>query len=202
MMRRRMKMAVHSLHNNLFYFKILLPTGEVIRPHLWQPETVPMQIVRVGSLFILVMPGEFTTMAGRRLRDTVRDVLVAEGIANPTIVLTGLSGSYSDYITTKGTRSCTLGTILTTPRDHNRGVRGAALRGRLDDLRPVHADGLPARVRDPCARPCPQPDRRRGHPAARLLRRAHLVRAKDRDGYRSLGRELWRHHQRYKWPTS
>ena len=38
-----------------------------------QPSIVDVQILRVGQLVILCVPGEFTTMAGRRLRDAVAD---------------------------------------------------------------------------------------------------------------------------------
>ncbi len=36
-----------------------------------QPAIVPIQILRVGQLVILSVPGELTTMAGRRLREAV-----------------------------------------------------------------------------------------------------------------------------------
>jgi neutral ceramidase len=47
---------------------------------------------------------EFTTMAGRRLRDAVKDVLIQEGDgefnSNIHVVIAGLSNTYSQYITT------------------------------------------------------------------------------------------------------
>ena len=39
---------------------ILLNTGELNHPYPWQPKIVPVQILRVGQLFILAAPGEFT----------------------------------------------------------------------------------------------------------------------------------------------
>ena len=39
---------------------ILLNTGELNQPYQWQPKVVPVQIFRVGQLFILAAPGEFT----------------------------------------------------------------------------------------------------------------------------------------------
>lgn len=36
-----------------------------------QPSIVEIQILRAGQLVILCVPGEFTTMAGRRLREAV-----------------------------------------------------------------------------------------------------------------------------------
>lgn len=38
-----------------------------------QPAVVDIQILRVGQLVVLCVPGEFTTMAGRRLRQAVHD---------------------------------------------------------------------------------------------------------------------------------
>ncbi|KAI6661045.1 Neutral ceramidase-like [Oopsacas minuta] len=47
------------------------------------------------------VPGEFTTMSGRRLRDAVYETLVKEGMTNGSqVVIAGLSNVYSDYITT------------------------------------------------------------------------------------------------------
>jgi len=39
---------------------ILLNTGEVDVPYEWQPSIVPVQIIRVGQLYVLAAPGEFT----------------------------------------------------------------------------------------------------------------------------------------------
>ena len=39
---------------------------------LRQPAIVEIQILRVGQLAILCVPGELTTMAGRRLREAVQ----------------------------------------------------------------------------------------------------------------------------------
>jgi neutral ceramidase len=53
---------------------ILLPVltylfkGYANFPYDWSPSTVDIQIFRVGNLVILVIPGEMTTMAGRRIR--------------------------------------------------------------------------------------------------------------------------------------
>lgn len=47
---------------------ILLNTGMATFPYNWTPHVVDIQILRIGNFVILVMPGEFTTMAGRRIR--------------------------------------------------------------------------------------------------------------------------------------
>jgi len=81
---------------------ILLDVGEMHYPYEWVPYIVEIQIVRVGQMVILAVPGEFTTMAGRRLKEALRDV-VAEawgGGGEVHIVIAGLSNTYSSYITT------------------------------------------------------------------------------------------------------
>jgi len=47
---------------------ILLNTGYAHEPYDWAPGTVDVQMLRVGQFVILVIPGELTTMAGRRMR--------------------------------------------------------------------------------------------------------------------------------------
>lgn len=42
-------------------------------PMCRQPSIVDIQILRVGQFVILCVPGEFTTMAGRRLREAVHN---------------------------------------------------------------------------------------------------------------------------------
>lgn len=80
---------------------ILLDTGEMDSPYEWQPKIVDTQIFQFGQFLILALPGEFSTMAGRRLRDGVLDVYKS---SNPDInyeaAIAGLANSYSDYITT------------------------------------------------------------------------------------------------------
>lgn len=83
---------------------ILLDTGEMKLPYDWAPSILPIQIFRIGQLVILSVPGEFTTMAGRRLRDAVKTVLTSEGSgefsSNVHVVIAGLTNTYSQYVTT------------------------------------------------------------------------------------------------------
>nr|GLL42964.1 neutral ceramidase-like [Ipomoea trifida] len=82
---------------------ILLDTGEMKLPYDWAPSILPIQILRVGQLAILSVPGEFTTMAGRRLRDAVKTVLTSaasEFNSNVHVVIAGLTNTYSQYVTT------------------------------------------------------------------------------------------------------
>ncbi|CAL1361236.1 unnamed protein product [Linum trigynum] len=79
---------------------ILLDTGEMTLPYQWAPSVLPIQILRVGQLVILSVPGEFTTMAGRRLRDAVKQVLTSGKNEKLHVVIAGLTNTYSQYITT------------------------------------------------------------------------------------------------------
>lgn len=79
---------------------ILLDTGEINMPYPWHPRIMDTQVGLVGQLAILPVPGEFTTMCGRRFRDKIASVLAASGIDGVVPVLAGLSNVYSHYITT------------------------------------------------------------------------------------------------------
>ncbi|KAK9063963.1 hypothetical protein SSX86_017835 [Deinandra increscens subsp. villosa] len=83
---------------------VLLSTGEMFVPYAWAPAVVPIQILRIGKLVILSVPGEFTTMSGRRLRESVKQTLISNGngeFDNDThIVIAGLTNTYSQYIAT------------------------------------------------------------------------------------------------------
>ncbi|KAF4372198.1 hypothetical protein F8388_005594 [Cannabis sativa] len=79
---------------------ILLDTGEMKEPYDWAPSILPIQILRIGQLAILSVPGEFTTMAGRRLRDAVKTVLSAGNNGEIHVVIAGLTNTYSQYVTT------------------------------------------------------------------------------------------------------
>lgn len=59
----------------------------------------PFQIFRIGNLAILGLPWEITTMAARRLRQTVLDALSPVGV--DTVVIAGLTNDYLDYLTTR-----------------------------------------------------------------------------------------------------
>nr|XP_043621762.1 neutral ceramidase 1-like [Erigeron canadensis] len=75
---------------------ILLDTGEMKQPYDWAPSILPVQILKIGQIVILSVPGEFTTMAGRRLRDAVSAVFKEK----VHVVIAGLTNTYSQYITT------------------------------------------------------------------------------------------------------
>ncbi|KAM9716139.1 neutral ceramidase, partial [Menidia menidia] len=80
---------------------ILLSTGEMNWPLPWHPQIVDVQILTIGSVAVLAVPGEMTTMAGRRLREAVRQELQSEGaFKDVEVVIAGLSNVYTHYITT------------------------------------------------------------------------------------------------------
>nr|XP_057925239.1 neutral ceramidase [Doryrhamphus excisus] len=80
---------------------ILFSTGEMNWPLPWHPEIVDVQIIAVGSVAVVAVPGEMTTMAGRRLREVVKLELESGGaFKDPEVVIAGLSNVYTHYIST------------------------------------------------------------------------------------------------------
>nr|CAI5853835.1 unnamed protein product [Callosobruchus analis] len=80
---------------------ILIMSGAIKLPYEWQPEVVPIQVVKIGSAFLIAVPGELTTMSGRRMREAVRQQIIAEGgPTNTKVVVAGLSNMYSSYVAT------------------------------------------------------------------------------------------------------
>ncbi|XP_064644788.1 uncharacterized protein LOC135498445 [Lineus longissimus] len=80
---------------------ILLSTGEMSWPYAWQPSIVETQLLLIGQFVVTAVPGEFTTMSGRRVRNAVLKSLVSKGFSPDTkTVIAGLSNTYSDYIAT------------------------------------------------------------------------------------------------------
>ncbi|XP_007444386.2 putative neutral ceramidase C, partial [Python bivittatus] len=79
---------------------ILLPTGELTKPYPWHPDIIDVQMVTIGSAAIVALPGEFTTMAGRRVREAVKKEFEIQGKAGMDIILSGLCNIYTHYIVT------------------------------------------------------------------------------------------------------
>lgn len=70
-------------------------------PNEWQPNIVATQLALIGNVAIAAVPGEFTTMSGRRLRNAVKEVLIENGADEDVrVIVGGLSNIYSDYIAT------------------------------------------------------------------------------------------------------
>jgi neutral ceramidase len=79
-----------------------LPKPVVLMPGIDEPpavpEVLPVQLLRVGTVAVLGIPGELTTMAGRRLRTTILDALSATGVTH--VALGTYANEYAQYITT------------------------------------------------------------------------------------------------------
>ncbi|WJN60175.1 neutral/alkaline ceramidase [Pseudomonas sp. SO81] len=76
--------------------KPIILQQSAFKPYPWSPEVLPASILRIGQFALLAVPGEFTVMSGRRLRETVRGVLGNDQL----LVVAGLSNAYSGYVTT------------------------------------------------------------------------------------------------------
>ncbi|KAH9976114.1 Neutral/alkaline nonlysosomal ceramidase [Lactifluus volemus] len=82
---------------------ILLNTGYAHLPYEWSPHTVEIQMLRVGNIVLVVIPGELTTMAGRRMRYKRRSgSLIEDGIIGDDayVVIAGPANTYAHYVTT------------------------------------------------------------------------------------------------------
>ncbi|WNG46981.1 neutral/alkaline ceramidase [Archangium minus] len=81
---------------------VLIPTGVAhlnINGPTMTPQIMPLQVLKIGNLAIVAVPTEVTTMAGRRLKDTVKTELASVGV--DTAVIAGLSNSYASYLATR-----------------------------------------------------------------------------------------------------
>lgn len=91
---------VHELANKEIKAHLPKPIALVLgdaAPTLLEKE-LPLQIIRIGSLAILGIPAELTTMAGRRLRKALLEFLAPAGITH--IALGTYSNYYSQYVST------------------------------------------------------------------------------------------------------
>ncbi|PNW83601.1 hypothetical protein CHLRE_05g236500v5 [Chlamydomonas reinhardtii] len=82
---------------------ILLDTGQITVPYPWQPRITQVSLLRLGHLLVACLPGEPTTMAGRRIKRALAARFAAAaspGEPAPVVVVSGLTGTYSSYITT------------------------------------------------------------------------------------------------------
>lgn len=79
---------------NLKYFSRL----GLLSEHAWAPQILPIQIFKIGTLAIVGIPFEITTVASWRLRKTVEDALFSNGYTQ--VILCPYSNAYNGYITT------------------------------------------------------------------------------------------------------
>ncbi|EIM80776.1 Neutral/alkaline nonlysosomal ceramidase [Stereum hirsutum FP-91666 SS1] len=82
---------------------VILNTGYAHTPYNWSPGTVDIQMFRIGQFVMLIMPGELTTMSGRRMRNAIRTQLIANGIVGDDayVVIAGPANTYAHYVATQ-----------------------------------------------------------------------------------------------------
>ena len=76
---------------------LIVPGGLLNRLVPLAQERVPVQLVRVGPLYLIGIPGEVTIVAGLRLRRTVASIV---GAAVEDVLVAGYSNAYIHYVTT------------------------------------------------------------------------------------------------------
>lgn len=72
----------------------MIAAGEMDEPWAWLPRIFAVQYFQIGTVSLLGLPGEFTTMAGRRVQRAVKNV------TESTVILAGLCNNYINYVTT------------------------------------------------------------------------------------------------------
>jgi neutral ceramidase len=78
-------------------FKVLHPKGwKEDKP--WVPHILPLQILVIGDLAFVAIPGEVTTIASERLRKVIEQTLVPRGIHK--VIIVPYANAYCGYITT------------------------------------------------------------------------------------------------------
>ncbi len=74
---------------------VFLGTGS--QKPAWTPQVMPLQVLRIGQLAVTTAPGEFTIVAGQRVREAVAAQLA--GVTTHHI-LAGYANAYAGYVTT------------------------------------------------------------------------------------------------------
>ncbi|MCS6904847.1 MAG: neutral/alkaline non-lysosomal ceramidase N-terminal domain-containing protein [Bacteroidia bacterium] len=70
------------------------------------PQIVPIQIFILGKIAIVALPAEPTTIAGKRIRQTVAPILAKRGVEH--VIIGGYANAYTGYITTLEEYQCQL----------------------------------------------------------------------------------------------
>jgi neutral ceramidase len=69
-----------------------------LKGRAWVPQILPVQLIFMGNLAIAGIPGEITTVAGRRLKQSLIKMLQTKGIEH--VILSPYANAYMGYITT------------------------------------------------------------------------------------------------------
>ncbi|TVY33573.1 Neutral ceramidase [Lachnellula occidentalis] len=82
---------------------VLLDVGELDTPYAWSPNIVDVQSLRVGQFIMIIVPGEATTMSGRRWKTAIAAAATNASIttSTPKVVLGGPANTYAHYLTTR-----------------------------------------------------------------------------------------------------
>ncbi|MEB3372162.1 neutral/alkaline ceramidase [Saccharopolyspora mangrovi] len=75
---------------------VAVPFG-AMEPHPWCPEVLPLQLMRIGELYLVAGPAEYTIVAGLRIR---RSVAAELGVPLENVLMQGYANAYSQYVTT------------------------------------------------------------------------------------------------------
>jgi neutral ceramidase len=72
------------------------PVSMLAPPRGMTPRKVPLQVVRLGDVSLVTLPGEHTTVLGKRIERAVANATEGE----QAVLLVGLAGAYLSYFTT------------------------------------------------------------------------------------------------------
>ncbi|WP_040788521.1 neutral/alkaline ceramidase [Nocardia paucivorans] len=75
---------------------IAAPLG-LLPPVPWVPNVLPIQLVRIGELYLAAAGGEFTIVSGLRIRRAVAQAL---GVSLEQVLMQGYANAYHEYVTT------------------------------------------------------------------------------------------------------
>ena len=72
--------------------------NEALETLPWVPEIIPMQMIQIGPVLLVTIPGEITTIAARRLENEVKKQVHSLGVSE--VIITSYANGYMGYITT------------------------------------------------------------------------------------------------------
>lgn len=76
--------------------EVVLPVGQM-PVGTWVPSTVPLQLLRIGSLYLASLPAESTIMSGYRIRRQLARTL---GVDIAQVLVVSYANAYTQYVTT------------------------------------------------------------------------------------------------------
>ena len=87
-------MRVPRIDDTIRYVRDVIER-DAIGPHPWIPQTLPLQLVRIGNVAIAGVPFEMTTVGGRRMRAHLRAVLDVDDV-----LVNSYANAYAGYCVT------------------------------------------------------------------------------------------------------